>query len=107
MGAIRHARDTLIRMNGRRFLLSRTGDNPMTIIGYAPPADNTDVIDSVSQRPLICQCGLLPDPAYTPKDGDELREFALPGVFYTLSNASPVLENETLIGWVLVAKGGS
>lgn len=100
--------------DGRARLIARFG-RPMTlahadrtasasITGYAPPADIAQTEDGSPRVQFICQTGPLPSSYGTPRRTDKLTDGEK---IYTLSDAVPVYEAATLIGWTLIAAGGA
>ena len=90
-------------------LLARaTGGESLTVQAYAPPPETSRIVDARAQQPFIAQVTndeLELRPTFgRPRQGDRLTDG---GRTYTLSDAAGVYEGQTLIGWTLIAAGGS
>lgn len=91
-------------------LLARPGATgiSLTVQGYAPPPQSGSLVDAEAQQPMLVQIGaneLAAKPLFgRPHHGDKLNDG---GRTYTITEASAVYEGPAVIGWALVAVGGS
>jgi hypothetical protein len=107
MGWITTSRRRQINAKGRQMvLMTADKEKPVTVQGYAPPAQVADIADATAKTAFICQItnDELASSGYGPpaaldrlKDGSKL---------YTLTDATPVYDGPTLCGWTLIAAGG-
>lgn len=90
-------------------LLARaSGSDSLTVQGYAPPPATAQIVDDEAQAFFVVQ--ILADelalkPSFgRPRHGDRLTDN---GRTYTLTDAAAVNEGAAVIGWTLIADGGS
>ncbi|GBQ89247.1 hypothetical protein [Asaia krungthepensis] len=96
-----------IQRAGRLMVLSRPRlEGSLSVTGYAPPPQASQLAEGVGKAALIVQ--ITADETnrtgYVPRKGDILRDGPKD---YTLTDAMPVYERAVLSGWTLIASGGS
>lgn len=104
-GASRRRRQIL--RAGRLMVLSRPRmEGSLTVTGFAPPPQASQLAEGVGKASLIVQITAQETnrTGYEPRKGDALRDGAKT---YTLTDATPVYEKTILSGWTLIALGGS
>ncbi|GBQ14743.1 hypothetical protein [Swaminathania salitolerans] len=104
-GASRRRRQIL--RTGRPIVLSRADlSASVTVTGYAPPPQASQLAEGVGKATLLAQITAdeTSRTGYEPRKGDNLRDGPKT---YTLTDASPVFDRGTLCGWTLIASGGS
>jgi len=104
-GASRRRRQ-ILRV-GRSMVLSRADlSESVTVTGYAPPPQASQLAEGAGKAPFIAQITAdeTTRSGYVPRPRDELRDGLKT---YTLTDASPVYDRATLCGWTLIASGGS
>lgn len=105
VGASRRRRQ--IQRAGRPMVLSRPRmEGSLTVTGYAPPPQASQLAEGVGKAVLVVQIAAdeTNRTGYEPRKGDTLRDGTKT---YTLTDASPVFDRGTLCGWTLVASGGA
>ncbi len=90
-------------------LLARAGGgDSLTVQAYAPPPETGRIVEATAQQPFIAQVTndeIALRPAFgRPRSKDRLTDGDRT---YTLTDAAAVYEGATLIGWTLIAAGGS
>ena len=105
VGASRRRRQIL--RAGRLMVLSRPRmDSSLSVTGYAPPPQASQLAEGVGKATLLVQ--ITADETgrtgYVPTVRDQLRDGPKT---YTLTDASPVFDRGTLCGWTLIASGGA
>lgn len=77
----------------------------VTVMAYAPPPQASQLVEGVARAAFIAQ--ITADETggadFTPLKGDDLTDGPKT---YTLTDASPIYDGATLIGWTLVSAGG-
>lgn len=109
MGHLQDRRRRQLKAKGRPMLLSRADQSvSLTVQAFAPPPETGRVVDATAQQPFVAQ--ILTDEIAAqskldrPRRGDRIVDN---GRSYTLTDAAGVFEGPTLIGWTLIAAGGS
>lgn len=105
MGWITESRSRQIKWRGRQMILSG-GDIEVTVLGYAPPPQSSQIVEGVARVPFIAQImstevdavGMVPAQKMRLKDG--LKS-------YVLTDAAPVYDGQAICGWTLIAAGGT
>ncbi|MFW7268831.1 hypothetical protein ACMAUO_12785 [Gluconacetobacter sp. Hr-1-5] len=73
---------------------------------YAPPPQASQLVDGVARSAFVAQITADETDAagFIPQEGDSLADGART---YTLTDAAGVYDGPTLIGWTLIAAGGT
>ncbi|MFT8776266.1 MAG: hypothetical protein ABF893_06355 [Gluconacetobacter liquefaciens] len=96
-----------IRAKGRSMTLSRPRNGgSVTLTAYAPPPQASQLSDGVARAAFIAQITAdeTGSAGFIPQEGDNLVDGSCT---YTLTDAAGVYDGPTLIGWTLIAAGGS
>ncbi|UMM63100.1 hypothetical protein [Aristophania vespae] len=97
-----------LQKKGRLFQLSRANKSPFNVLGYGTPPTTVTLNNAAPSQLFLVQIGhaeIEQAPDYDhPRNGDKLIDGPKK---YTLTDASPIYKKDQLIGWVLIAKGGT
>ncbi|GAN61603.1 hypothetical protein ACI01nite_25040 [Acetobacter cibinongensis] len=104
MGWITTSRRRQIRTKGRQMILEHSGIK-VPLLAYAPPPTAADIQSGVAQASFVAEiqadevqvAGITPAASMEIVDGSK---------FYTLTDAIPIYDRQTICGWRLIAAGG-
>jgi hypothetical protein len=108
MGHSTRRRIRQLNRKGRDMVLAHPGNtDSVTVRGYLPPPDAAQITSEVARVSIVVEIGiaeLAAKPGFgDPKPTDKLRDGKRT---YTLTDAVPVYDGDTLSGWTLIAAGG-